>query len=405
MGRQPFTEAEFNPWSRSIIDDACRRIDAIGNEYVLNASPTELEDHYIAEITLDPLALHADEKYIEPPRSVRIERSGFGAERVAVPGTQVDVVIPYEGSSALWWIRPSTFSFGGNPAIDVNIERIVLHFCFADSSSAEQQQLKTKIEREVKFIAENVANQRVDVERHNATARDRIRAQLNYKRERALAATNAVSALGIPMKRRDQPATYVIPVRRRPSPVNRPTVPTEKYEAEPALDEAQYQYILRVMRSMSLVVERNPRSFATLREEAVRDHFLLQLNGHYEGFATGETFNRSGKTDILIRVGDRNAFIAECKFWYGQKRLSDAIDQLLSYLTWRDCKCALVVFNRKKDSAGVAAKMHEAMIARPERRRTVAHSDSGECRYIFVKQDEPGREIIITTMLFDVPDA
>ena len=63
------------------------------------------------------------------------------------------------------------------------------------------------------------------------------------------------------------------------------------------------------------------------------------------------------------------------------------------------------MFNRKKDSAGVAAKMHEAMIARPERRRTVAHSDSGECRYIFVKQDEPGREIFITTMLFDVPDA
>ncbi len=27
----------------------------------------------------------------------------------------------------------------------------------------------------------------------------------------------------------------------------------------------------------------------------------------YEGQATGETFNRSGKTDILVRVEDRNA--------------------------------------------------------------------------------------------------
>ncbi len=68
---------------------------------------------------------------------------------------------------------------------------------------------------------------------------------------------------------------------------------------------------------MSVVVERNPTSFATLDEEGIRDHFLLQLNGHYEGAATGETFNAAGKTDIMIRAEDRNVFIAECKFWRG----------------------------------------------------------------------------------------
>ncbi len=30
---------------------------------------------------------------------------------------------------------------------------------------------------------------------------------------------------------------------------------------------------------------------------------------------TYETFNMSGKTDILLREGERNVFIAECKFW------------------------------------------------------------------------------------------
>jgi len=33
-----------------------------------------------------------------------------------------------------------------------------------------------------------------------------------------------------------------------------------------------------------------------------------------QGKATGETFNRARKTDILLREGDRNVFIAECKF-------------------------------------------------------------------------------------------
>jgi hypothetical protein len=96
------------------------------------------------------------------------------------------------------------------------------------------------------------------------------------------------------------------------------------------LDEKEYRHILSVLRSMALVIERNPDSFQSLDEEAIRDHFLLQLNGHYEGGASGETFNGAGKTDILIRAGDRNAFIAECKFWGGPKRLSEAIDQLLS---------------------------------------------------------------------------
>jgi len=41
------------------------------------------------------------------------------------------------------------------------------------------------------------------------------------------------------------------------------------------------------------------------------------LNTHYEGGATGETFNAAGKTDILIRVEDRNVFIGECKWWSG----------------------------------------------------------------------------------------
>ena len=157
------------------------------------------------------------------------------------------------------------------------------------------------------------------------------------------------------------------------------------------------------MRSMSLVIERNPVTFSSLREEAIRDHFLLQLNGYYEGSATGETFNASGKTDILIRVGDRNIFIAECKFWRGSAEFNNAVDQLLRYLSWRDTKCALVIFNKTKDSSSVRNKMHGVMEAHPEYRRTVFHNPDGDSRYILVKDSDPGREIIITTQLYDIP--
>ena len=154
---------------------------------------------------------------------------------------------------------------------------------------------------------------------------------------------------------------------------------------------------------MSLVIERNPASFASLDEEAIRDHFLLQLNGHYEGGATGETFNAAGKTDILIRSDSRNVFIAECKFWRGTKQFDGAIDQLLKYLTWRDSKTALLVFNRTKDSAAVRDKMHLAIEARPEHRKTTAYDVLGDARYVLVKESDPGREIVLTTQLYDLP--
>jgi hypothetical protein len=154
---------------------------------------------------------------------------------------------------------------------------------------------------------------------------------------------------------------------------------------------------------MSLVIERNPASFASLDEESIRDHFLLQLNGHYEGGATGETFNASGKTDILIREDNKNVFIAECKFWRGQKVFVEAVGQLLGYLTWRDSKCALMIFNRTKDSNAVRERMHEAMESLPEHRKTVFHQADGNSRYILIKESEPGKEIIVTTQLYDIP--
>jgi hypothetical protein len=405
---RPFSEGDVHATFSNIVDKACHEIDALDNQYVLKASPTELEDHFIEKIRIGPLVLHVDQQHIESQRTVQIDvshdfrRAVFPGERAHVPGTQLAIAVPYEGERNLWRIRPSTFSLSGYPELDVHDDRVVLHFSFPDDSAEDQQRLKAEIDREIKFLAETVANQRRDVDLHNTTAPERIRARLKSKRDKALTATNAVAALGIPIKRLDQPATYIIPTKRRPSPVSRPAVATEKYTPEPALSEEEYQDILGILRSMSLVIERNPASFAKLEEESIRDHFLIQLNGHYEGCATGETFNGAGKTDILIRIADRNAFIAECKFWHGQKQFSEGIDQLLGYLTWRDCKCALLVFNRNNDSTAVAAKMHEVMTAHPEHRRTMHQSDSGECRYIYVKEHDPGREIVITTMLFDV---
>lgn len=122
-----------------------------------------------------------------------------------------------------------------------------------------------------------------------------------------------------------------------------------------------YEHILSVMTNMALVMERSPSAFSSIDEEALRTHFLVQLNGQYEGQATGETFNYEGKTDILVRVKGRNIFVAECKYWDGPKTLSDAIDQVLSYASWRDTKVAIVIFSRNKNFSRVLEAIPQAV--------------------------------------------
>jgi len=404
----PFNDGDTFATFSNIIEKVTKEIQSLENEYVLKASQTELENYYVERVLIHPLVLHADQYYIEDQKGTKIDvsrdirRAVFRGERAEVQGTQMDIAIPYEGDPPLWRIRASTYTLGGHPHIEVRDNEIVFTVSFPDDSS-DPNHLKSEIDSYIRSLANSIQNLTRDVENHNKSAPAAVRSAIQRKRQLAESTIGAVAALGIPIKRRGEPLTFTVPTKRRPSPLTRPRVTTEPYKPEPVLEEEEYQHILKVMHSMSLVIERNPEAFATLDEEAIRTHFLLQLNGHYEGSATGETFNASGKTDILIRVDNRNVFIAECKFWRGPKEFNEAVDQLLNYLAWTDSKCALLIFNKTKNSSVVREKMHETMQARPEYRRTIAHDPHGDSRYIFVKESDPGREIIITTQLYDVP--
>lgn len=404
----PFSDGTSIIAFENLVEKVIAEINSLDNEYVLKASPTELEKYFVEKILILPLVLHEDKRYIKNQTGIQMDvsrdflRAAYSRERIVVNGTKVDIAIPFEGTPDLWKIRASTFSLSGYPEIELQNNEVVFSVSFPDDS-ADPNNLRAEIERLTKSLVDAVTYLKKDVLTHNNSAPNRIKDTLARKAKLSQSAVGAVAALGIPMKKKDVEPTFAIPAKRRENPAKRPTVATGKYEDEPFLEEKEYQYILEVLRSMSLVIERNPSSFASLDEEAIRDHFLLQLNGHYEGNATGETFNASGKTDILIRAGNKNVFIAECKFWHGQKTLDEAINQLLSYLTWRDSKCALLVFNKTKDSSAVRQKMHEVMTSRIEHRKTDFHKPDGDSRYVLVKDSDPGREISVTTQLYDIP--
>jgi hypothetical protein len=405
---RPFREGDTHSTLGGHVEKVVAEINALDNDYVLKAGPTDLEQYFVDKVFVRPLVLHVDDRHIEDQAGVNVDVTGdfrrgvFPGERASVRGTRLVIAIPFEGDPMLWKLRASTLSMSGYPELTIRNDSVAFSISFPDDT-ANADEVRTRIDRETKALADAVTYLRQDVDQHNASAPTLVRQALERKRKLAGATSGVVGGLGIPVKRKQEQPAFALPVKRREQPAQRPAAAAGKYEPEPFLDQKEYEHILEVLRSMSLVMERSPGAFATLDEEAIRNHFLIQLNGHYEGSATGETFNAAGKTDILIRADNKNVFIAECKFWRGPKAFNESIDQLLGYLTWRDSKCALLVFNTTKDSGAVRQKMHEVMQSRPEHKKTLFHASDGDGRYILVRQSDPGREITVTTQLYDIP--
>jgi hypothetical protein len=233
--------------------------------------------------------------------------------------------------------------------------------------------------------------------------RDNARDQILARRNHVLAIRGLVPFLGYPLRvRPDAPSTYVVPIARRrlAAALESSSAP---FAPESALAADAYDHILSVMSNMVAVMERSPRAFKDLKEEDIRTHFLVQLNGHYDGQATGETFNFDGKTDILIRVDGKVIFIAECKFWNGERALTETIDQILGYLSWRDTKAAIALFNRRKNFSATLSQIPGIVRKHANYRRDVPFASETASRYVLHHRDDPNRELILTVLAFEVP--
>jgi hypothetical protein len=165
-----------------------------------------------------------------------------------------------------------------------------------------------------------------------------------------------------------------------------------------------YDHIRRVVGAMARGMERTPGNYASWSEEQLRDALLVLLNTHYEGQVSGETFNKSGKADIIVRADDRNVFVGECKWWSGAAKFAragrdepSALDQLLAYATWRDAKLALVVFVDRKDMDRVLDSARDTLASHPAFTHWAADAPEGElrCRVVMPGHDDRHAELAV----------
>ena len=374
---------------------------------LLNTSVDDLCEYFVEKYQLHPPVLLedqavADQKETQIDVSKDFNRFISDPSRpFYVPGTEVILEVPFQGEAVFFKVRPSTFTTM-LPVAAIRDNTLSLSVFGTDLTPDETKSQFTRSLDEIKKYLTWIAN---DVKPLNDELGALAREAIESRRQKLLADQSLVASLGFTLKRRDDaPTTYAAPeVRRRVVP-ELPKASTAPFEPEPALDMGNYEHILKVVFSMVQVMERSPNAFQNMKEEDIRNHFLVQLNGQYEGNATGETFNLSGKSDILIRVQDRNIFIAECKFWGGPKTLLETIDQILNYTNWRDTKTAILLFNRNKDFSRILEAIPETVKSHPKCKRQREYASETGFRFTLGHRDDESRELLLTILAFDVPN-
>ena len=381
-------------------------IEKVDAERLLNTPVEDLatyfaEKYKITVPTLDVENLIVDqrEKQIDvsrdPMRAIMDRGRPF-----YVTGTEIEVEVPFSGEAEAFKIQPNPYTLSPPRA---SIRRSLLTFNIV-GTNLDAVQVRSQIDRTIAEIQSYLGNLRGNMASLNDQLPGEARSAIEARRAKLLASRDMVASLGFKMKERESaPKTFVAPeVRRKISPVM-PPASSAPFKPEPQLASADYEHILGVMQAMTQVMELSPSAFHNIDEEGLRSHFLVQLNGHYQGQATGETFNYEGKTDILIRSEGRNIFIAECKFWSGPKKLIETIDQLLGYSSWRDTKTAIVLLNRNRDFSKVLDAIPGCVRSYPKYKRDLQGSTETVFRYLFTNRDDPGRELFLTVLAFDVP--
>ena len=401
-----FRERDLSGYLDGIKDHIQSLIKNKSEDYILNVNETEYINSLVGEYTVSPINIDfAQVSITDYEKQIPAEdfpRNFYVRAGESYPKLAVIYHLPYTGNEYLLECYPSTrIPFTTEVFLDNQC------LCFEVVSLTETiEEIKGKAEQILDDLKTQLGYLMSEVDRFNDSLPMAVKQLFQERKQRFLTKNKMVASLGVPVKKRgDLPATYEIPTPEFRKSVNvEPQVTEVGYKSEPTLPDSVYHAILQTIHDLGKQFERLPEIYSGKDEEALRDHILFFLEPSFEGSATGETFNKSGKTDILIRHENSNVFIAECKFWTGQKGYLETITQLLGYLTWRDSKSAVIMFVRNKDLSSVLRTAQEVTPNHSNYLGFVDKKHDTWFNYRFHINGDPNREVKLGVLFFHIPE-
>jgi hypothetical protein len=335
---------------------------------------------------------------LKPPEEEDFDKTDFGmkGKRRAFLYT---LAVPFTGNRDLLWCIPPA---PDNHPPTFHVGEKELTYPFLNKEELTKKGVDGHFKLALALLSQWLTMPNQAAADFNRALQSQIPRWLGERQKKLEGNADFMAGLSFPLQKTEPPAPVALPLERKQIELAE-SASTHPAERERVLEEAHYRDILQTLALMSKVMERSPHAFAKIDEESLRFFFLFWLNANYRSGATAETFNVGGKTDILINVEGKTVFIGECKFWKGPASLLAAIDQILTYTTWRDTKTAILLFNRKSRLSTLLAKIGPTVRKHPTYLSDLDVDVESEKSFLLANPKDPSRTLVLTVLTFDVP--
>lgn len=396
---------------RSKVQKILSELNSVSENYILNVSDEQYAEYLVSQNFIEEPVIHFDHVYADHYEK-EISAAFFPPDVDVYYGEKykrkiIQFFIPVTGDCELLKYKPA-------------VNNIVLD---GEGTNFEVEKGKLKLEiidfyddpRHIKDIYdENVlrSNEKFSILKKNIfdfnnSMYPYVISEIRKKKNELLTKNHFMSSLGVALRKKDYtPETFSIPkpLLRKKIKVTKPEVVNSNFKPEPTIENEVYHQILKLINDVGKNFERLPSVYYNKREEDLRDHIIMTLDPNFAyGSVTGETFNKTGKTDIQLRFDSSVVFIAECKFWIGERGFLKTINQLLRYLTWRDTKVSIIIFVKQKDFTSVLSKVQTSINKHSNYLSYVSKDDENWFNYRFHLNGDRNREIKLAVQLFHIP--
>jgi len=383
-----------------------REIESEPPNKLLNVNESDYVQYLANKYRIEPIVFNFEALQVShSEKMIPVEQNPFNSgarfshfRKEAYPRQVITFHLPFSGEPELLKCQPSSWIMWST---DIAVTQGEVRFDLINWQN-EAEQLKREQNEIIDRIRKQNENVTKDVTSFNSQLEEQARQVMSGRKTQLLKQSSLVESLGVPLRRSaNLPQTFSVPVAPKKI-VVKPSTSAAAHSPDPTLDNVEYQNILSIIHDAGVGMERLPSTYAQKQEEDLRDYLLIPLCTHYPN-STGETFNKKGKTDILIRHDGANIFVGECKFWKGLKAFHETIDQILGYLTWRDSKAAIICFVKNKELNPVLEQIlsgapQHACFVRLESKKSESWT-----QFEFRLKSDPTRNVHLAVLCFHFP--
>lgn len=396
-----FAEISWLDFPRTYYQTVQKEIEKKGKDYILKVDQNEFIKYLIEKYRIEPLKILIETETIsEPIKAKERQVDMFRREFMANTFT-FKIKYQFSGHGGLFRVQPNPHDWDSSE-INVDFHNNTVSFSMKIYRQNVEEFNKTKSDSYSKAFS-NLNRINDNLSEFNRDYEQVIESMFIQEKNKYKTENDFFAAINIKVNQ-NTTSLFTAPTIKKKI-IKQPIIQKNKeFSTIPTMSQEMYNDVLKVIYDSGKSMEKKPDLYIGKDEEGLRDQFLFVLETRYEGTtATGETFNRGGKADILLKFADdgSNLFIAECKFWHGSSEFLKAISQLFDrYLTWRDSKVAVMIFVKNKDMTNVLNTIKSDISKHDYFLKHISNRGESSFSYEFHLPQDKGKKVELEIMTF-----